>query len=186
MFKSFFLRIVASLIIALSLCGCVSTTAAGLKAYVDGADGYQFLYPIGWIQVDVKNANQGVDVVFRDLIERSENLSVVISQVDKNIKLEDLGSPSDVGYRFMQLVNQNPNSQIEAELIAAEKKEEKKQNYYLLEYRVKQPDGNYRHNIATVATKNGKLYTFNISTTEARWSQVENLFKTMAKSFSLS
>ncbi|HIK36829.1 MAG: photosystem II reaction center PsbP [Geminocystis sp.] len=185
MFKSFILRIVTPIIILLTLFGCVSPTA-GLKAYIDGADGYQFLYPNGWIQVNVKNASEGVDVVFRDLIERSENLSVVISQVDKNTKLEDLGSPSDIGYRFMQLVNQNPNSQIEAELIGAEKKEENLQNYYLLEYRVKQPNGSYRHNIAAVATKNGKLYTFNISTTEERWPQVETLFKTMAKSFSLS
>lgn len=182
------LKPIATLIIiifTITLFGCVSPTS-GLNPYVDGADGYKFLYPNGWMAVDVKNASEGVDVVFRDLIERSENLSVIISDISKDKSLEDLGSPTDVGYRFMQIVNQNSNNQIEADLISAEKREQNLDNYYLLEYRVKLPDNQYRHNLASVVTKNGKLYTFSISTTESRWQNVEKRFKTVAKSFTVT
>ena len=58
-----------------------SAGVSGLQSYVNTAQGYEFLYPNGWIPVDVKNASPGVDLVFRDLIERGENLSVVISDV---------------------------------------------------------------------------------------------------------
>lgn len=173
------------IIFTVTLFGCVSPTS-GLNPYVDGADGYKFLYPNGWMAVDVKNASEGVDVVFRDLIERSENLSVIISDISKDKSLEDLGSPTDVGYRFMQIVNQNSQNQIEADLISAEKREQNLDNYYLLEYRVKLPDNQYRHNLASVVTKNGKLYTFSLSTTESRWQNVEKRFKTVAKSFTVT
>ncbi|AFZ52192.1 photosystem II reaction center PsbP [Cyanobacterium aponinum] len=173
------------IILTVTLSACVSPTG-GLNPYVDGADGYKFLYPNGWMAVDVKEASEGVDVVFRDFIERSENLSVIISDVNKNMDLSDLGSPTDVGYRFMQIVNQDTNNQREAELISAEKREQNLEDYYLLEYKVKLGDNQYRHNLASVVTKNGKLYTFNISTTESRWENVENRFKTIVKSFTVT
>lgn len=173
------------IILTVTLSACVSPTG-GLNPYVDGADGYKFLYPNGWMAVDVKDASEGVDVVFRDFIERSENLSVIISDVNKNMDLSDLGSPTDVGYRFMQIVNQDTNNQREAELISAEKREQNLEDYYLLEYKVKLGDNQYRHNLASVVTKNGKLYTFNISTTESRWENVENRFKTIVKSFTVT
>ncbi|MBD2392855.1 photosystem II reaction center PsbP [Cyanobacterium aponinum UTEX 3222] len=173
------------IILTVTLSACVSPTG-GLNPYVDGADGYKFLYPNGWMAVDVKDASEGVDVVFRDFIERSENLSVIISDVNKDMDLSDLGSPTDVGYRFMQIVNQDTNNQREAELISAEKREQNLEDYYLLEYKVKLGDNQYRHNLASVVTKNGKLYTFNISTTESRWENVENRFKTIVKSFTVT
>lgn len=185
MLKSIATLIIIIFIFTVTLFGCVSPTS-GLNPYVDGADGYKFLYPNGWIAVDVKNSSEGVDVVFRDLIERSENLSVIISDISKDKNLEDLGTPTDVGYRFMQIVNQNPDNQREAELISAEKREQNLDDYYLLEYRVKLGDNQYRHNLASVVTKNGKLYTFNISTTESRWHNLENLFKTVVKSFTVT
>lgn len=147
------------IILTVTLSACVSPTG-GLNPYVDGADGYKFLYPNGWMAVDVKEASEGVDVVFRDFIERSENLSVIISDVNKNMDLSDLGSPTDVGYRFMQIVNQDTNNQREAELISAEKREQNLEDYYLLEYKVKLGDNQYRHNLASVVTKKWKTLYF--------------------------
>lgn len=167
------------------LSSCVSPTS-GLNPYVDGADGYRFLYPNGWMEVNVPKSSEGVDVVFRDFIEQGENLSVIISNIDKDTNLSDLGTPSDVGYRFMEKVNQNSDNGREAELISAEKREQNLIDYYLLEYRVKLGDNQYRHNLASVVTRNGKLYTFNISTTESRWESVASKFQTVVKSFSLS
>jgi photosystem II oxygen-evolving enhancer protein 2 len=173
------------IIFTITLTSC-SSALSGLQAYVDGIDGYQFLYPNGWMLVDVKTASQGVDVVYKDFLEPSENLSVIVSKIDQNKNLADLGTPTDVGYRFMQMVNENGSNGREAELVSAEKREQNLQDYYLLEYIVKLSNNKYRHNLASVATKNGKLYTFNISTTESRWQNVADLFKTVAKSFTLS
>ena len=183
MLKSLITIILITFTITLTSC---SSTLTGLQAYVDAIDGYQFLYPNGWISVDIKNASEGVDVVYKDFLEPSENLSVIVSKIDPNKNLADLGTPTDVGYRFMQMVNQDSANEREAELISAEKREQNLQDYYLLEYKVKLSNNQYRHNLASVATKNGKLYTFNISTTESRWQNVEDLFTTVAKSFSVS
>lgn len=183
MLKSLITIILITFTITLTSC---SSALSGLQAYVDAIDGYQFLYPNGWMSVDVKNASEGVDVVYKDFLEPSENLSVIVSKIDQNKNLADLGTPTDVGYRFMQMVNQDSANEREAELISAEKREQNLQYYYLLEYKVKLSNNQYRHNLASVATKNGKLYTFNISTTESRWQNVEDLFKTVAKSFSIS
>lgn len=183
MLKSLITIILITFTITLTSC---SSALSGLQAYVDAIDGYQFLYPNGWISVDIKNASEGVDVVYKDFLEPSENLSVIVSKIDPNKNLADLGTPTDVGYRFMQMVNQDSANEREAELISAEKREQNLQDYYLLEYKVKLSNNQYRHNLASVATKNGKLYTFNISTTESRWQNVEDLFTTVAKSFTVS
>jgi len=66
----------------------LSTPIAGLQGYTSGSQGYQFLYPKGWTQVDVKKV-AGVDVVFHDLIETSENLSVIINPIPDNKTLTD-------------------------------------------------------------------------------------------------
>ena len=183
MFKSLIASVL--IILSISLFGC-SIGVSGLQSYVDAGDGYEFLYPNGWIAVDVKDASEGVDVVFRDLVQRSENLSVIISEVNQEQNLENLGTPTEVGYRFMQMVNDSPNAEREAELIDAQKREAKAKNYYILEYEVTLPNNQARHNLASVVVDRGKLYTFNISTTENRWRVVKDLFKVVANSFTVS
>jgi photosystem II oxygen-evolving enhancer protein 2 len=182
MFKSL---IVTLLFIAtLTLSGC-SVGISNLQHYANAAKGYEFFYPNGWIEVNVQNASEGVDVVFRDLIQRTENLSVIISSVPENKTLTDLGTPTDVGYRFLKQVNNNPNANREAELIKAEARESNGKTYYTLEYQVKLPDNQERHDIASVAVSRGKLYTFNLSTDQKRWEKVKNLFETVVNSFSI-
>ncbi|NES80421.1 MAG: photosystem II oxygen evolving complex protein PsbP [Moorea sp. SIO2B7] len=182
MFKSFVVTLV--LILSLSLFGC-STGISGLQSYVDNTDGYKFLYPNGWIPVDVQEASEGVDVVFRDLVERTENLSVIISSVPENKTLESLGTPSEVGYRFLKSANAEPNSERQTEFITAQSHEVNGQTYYILEYEVKLPNNQERHNIASVAVSRGKLFTFNLSTSQSRWQTVEKLFNVVVNSFSI-
>ncbi len=183
MFKSFVTALL--LMLSLTFYGC-STGAGSLQSYVNASKGYQFLYPNGWIPVDVRNASEGVDIVYRDLIERSENLSVIISQIDRDKNLQDLGNATDVGYRFLKTVNQNPNSDRQADLIRAESRQVNDKTYYLLEYEVDLPNQQKRHDLASVAVSNGKLYTFNLSTSDRRWDKVKNLFEMVVKSFSVT
>ncbi len=185
-FKQGVKRAIATILV---LCCSVTLIACGngvgsLQPYTSGTYGYEFLYPNGWIPVNVGSSDSGVDVVFRDLVEYSENLSVIISDVPANKSLEDLGTPTDVGYRFMQEANQSSDRQ--PDLIRAENRtDDSGQTYYVLEYRVTLPNGQIRHDLATVAVKFGKLYTFNLSTLEQRWNDVEALFNAIVQSFKL-
>ena len=179
-----FKKLIAALlvIVSISLCSC-SSVLGGLQSYIDSAKGYEFLYPNGWVPVDVKGASEGVDLVFHDIVERSENLSVIISSVPNDKTLEELGTPSEVGYRFLKATNSNPNSNREAEFISAQSHEARGKTYYILEYEVKSPD--QRHNLASIAVSRGQLFTFNLSTRQRRWPKVEDRFRAIANSFTV-
>lgn len=168
--------------IACSLTSCASASAAGLKSYVDSVDGYEFLYPNGWLPVKVSS---GPDIVLHDLIEVTENVSVVINPVPEGKTLKDLGTPSQVGYKLSKSAIAPPDSGREAELVNAAMREVGGKNYYLLEYAVKLPSGQARHNLASVAVSRGKLLTLNASAPERRWKKVQKLFESVVDSFSV-
>ena len=183
MFKSFFAGLLIILSLAVSSC---SAGVSGLQSYVDTSKGYEFLYPNGWIPVSLgASARKSVDVVFRDLVERTENLSVIINEVPDGKTLEDLGTPSEVGYRLLKAINKAPNSDVEAEFLRAESREAKDKTYYLLEYEENLPDQEARHNIASVSVSRGKIFTFSLSTPERRWESVKDAFEVAAKSFTV-
>lgn len=168
------------LLVSLTLSSC-TTGVSGLKSYVDSIDGYEFLYPNGWLPVKVSN---GPDVVLHDIIERTENVSVVVSSVPEGQTLADLGTPGEVGYKLQKNAIAPPDSGREAELVNAETRESGNKTYYLLEYAVKLPN-QARHNFASVAVSRGKLYTFNASTTEQRWDKMHKTLEQVVKSFSV-
>lgn len=174
-------KLAAIFLIVLCLSGCISGVSS-LKSYVDSLDGYEFLYPNGWISVNVSN---GPDVVFHDLIETTENISVVISEVPQGKTLADLGTPSEVGYKLAKNAIAPPDSGREAELVNVDKLETDTKTYYLLEYAVKLPNQQQRHNLASVAVSRGKLFTFNASTPERRWTKVKPTLDAVVKSFTV-
>ena len=49
------IALILLLVLSFSLSNSDVAVAAGLKSFVDSADGYQFLYPNGWLQVKVAN-----------------------------------------------------------------------------------------------------------------------------------
>ena len=178
-------KVIGSLILALAMVcqlNVMPVQAAGLQGYIDTSDGYKFLYPNGWVAV---KTTKGADIIFHDLIESSENVSVVISQVDKDKKLSDLGTANDVGYKLGTNAIAPPGSGREAQLVSAEAKESKGKTYYFLEYDVKSATG-LRHNIASVVVSRGKLFTFNASTTDRRWGKMKQVFSEVVASFSVA
>ena len=183
MFKSFCAGLLIILSLVITSC---STGVSGLQSYVNTSKGYEFLYPNGWIPVTLgASARKTVDLVYRDLIERTENLSVIINDVPDGKTLEDLGTPSEVGYRLLKVINSTPDSEREAEFIRAEARENRDKKYYLLEYEEEVPEQGSRHNIASVAVSRGKIFTFNLSTPERRWDSVKDTFEVAAKSFTV-
>ncbi len=182
MFKS--LGMIFLTLISLTLMSC-SVGLSGLQSYVDATDGYQFLYPSGWVGADVRQSAAGVDVIFRDLIEPSENLSVIISDVSKDKSLGDLGSPTEVGFYLLKQMNNNTEAGRKVDLINAESRDLEGKIYYTLEYQVTLPNQQERHNLASIAVSRGKLFTFNLSTVQKRWDKVKSLFETSVNSFSV-
>lgn len=176
-------RIAALLLIVLSVsltsCTAVSATT-GLNRYSDSTDGYQFLYPNGWVEAKVKG---GPDIVFRDLIQDTENVSVVISEVADGKTLEELGTPGEVGYQLSKKAIAPEGSGRVAELVDAQSTESNGKTYYILEYEVQLPNRK-RHNLTSVVVSRGKLLTFNLSTSEQRWNKLKPLFKQVVSSFS--
>ncbi|MGF1494073.1 MAG: photosystem II reaction center PsbP [Microcoleaceae cyanobacterium] len=175
-------RFIASLLVVLSLAltSCVAT-GGGLKSYVDTADGYEFLYPNGWLPVKVTG---GPDVVFHDMIEQTENVSVVISPIPDSKTLQELGTPSEVGYKLSKNAIAPEGSGRQAELVNAEERETNGKTYYMLEYAVELPT-QQRHDLAAVAVGRGRLLTLNISTSEQRWQKNHQQLEQVARSFSV-
>jgi photosystem II oxygen-evolving enhancer protein 2 len=58
-------------------------------------------------------------------------------------------------------------------------------NYYMFEYAVERMQGEPRHDLVTVSTNRGNLYTLNISSPERRWERVKDLFVRVSKSFAI-
>jgi photosystem II oxygen-evolving enhancer protein 2 len=176
------ITLILLLVFSFSLSSPGVADAAGLKSFVDSADGYQFSYPNGWLQVKVAD---GPDVVFHDLIEVSENVSVVISPVPPGKTLPELGSPSEVGYKLGKAALAPVDSGRTAELINAVQREVNGKMYYFLEYEVKLPNQEERHNISSVAVSRGKLFTFNASLPQRRWQKLQPMIDEVVSSFTV-
>ena len=79
------------------LCPCPCSPAAAPKGFnpvVDQTDNYQFLYPFGWQEVSVSAA----DVVFKDVVEPLESVSVTITDTDKG-DISEFGDIAEVRRR---------------------------------------------------------------------------------------
>lgn len=178
-----FKRLVAMLavVIAVALTGCSNSPSSGLTSYTDSYDGYRFLYPNEWIEMDASNL--APDVVLHDLIEQSENLTVIMNPVAAGETLEDLGTPTEVGYELSKRAIAPEGSDRVAELVDAQaRQDEDGKTYYILEYAVTLPDQR-RHNIASIAISRGQLFTLNVSTTERRWQNIQDKLRIVARSF---
>lgn len=168
------------LVTALILQGCVGA-GAGLQAYTDSYDGYRFLYPTGWTEVKVSG---NADVVFHDIVNETENISVVISDVPEGQTLKNLGTPTEVGYKLSKSINAMAGDDRDVELVNAIEVDRAGEPYYILEYIADLPSG-VRHNLASVVVRRNKLFTFNASTEESRWEKVADLLKQSVASFSV-
>jgi photosystem II oxygen-evolving enhancer protein 2 len=168
------------LMLALALVGC-SAAAAGLNSFSSPDGRYAFLYPTGWTRVQMSG---GPQVVFHDLINSDETLSLVVSEVNAANDLEALGSAVAVGEKLRRVVIAPEGSGRSAELVEARERVQQGRTFYDLEYAVHLADRD-RHELATVVMDRGRLYTFAASTNELRWPRVKELFERVIGSFNL-
>ena len=172
--------LVGALVVCGGLAGC-SAAAAGLNPFQSPDGRYAFLYPTGWTRVAVTT---GPQVVFHDLINSDETLSLVISDVNPANELASLDGARAVGEKLGRIVIAPEGSGRQAELVEAVERQDGSHTFYDLEYAVHLADRD-RHELATVVVDRGRLYTLAASTNEARWPKVESLFHQVITSFTL-
>ena len=77
--------------LCLTLSACSGGLNAGLEAYQSPDGRYAFLFPTGWTRVKVDG---GPEIIYHDLINSNETLSLVISDVNKAVSYTHLTLPT--------------------------------------------------------------------------------------------
>lgn len=152
--------------------------AAGKKGFEpvkDQQDGYQFVYPFGWQEVTVS----GQDVVYKDVIEPLESVSVSMIPTEKK-SIEEYGGVKEVSYTLVRKVLTGSNQEVK--LINSEVRETDGRKYYDFEFTASTPRYT-RHACVSVTVGNGKFYTLETGANERRWKKMEDKAKTIVKSF---
>ena len=107
---------------------------------------------------------------------------MVVSNVNKEIDLEQLGSPTEVGQTLIDKVIAPEGSGRTVLLVNANKREASNHVFYDLEYQLNINEQD-RHELATVVIDRGTLYTFAVGTNEDRWNKVDKMFDNVIESF---
>ena len=158
------------------LAALAEKTPKGFVGLRDKGDGYQFFYPFGWQEVSIP----GQDIVYKDVIEPLESISVSLIDTDK-ASIADYGDVTEVCYTLADKVLTAPNQTVE--LIQAKEDEFEGVKYYNMEFKVTAT--NYsRHALAAITVNNGKFYTLLTGCNERRWKKVAPKLKDMVGSFS--
>ena len=167
------------IMLCFTLSACSGGLNAGLEAYQSPDGRYAFLYPTGWTRVKVDG---GPEIIYHDLINSNETLSLVVSDVNKEVDLEQLGNPNEVGQTLIDKVIAPEGSGRSVILVDAKKRESSNHIFYDLEYQLNLNEQE-RHELATVVIDRGTLYTFAVGTNEDRWSKVDGMFNNVIESF---
>lgn len=149
----------------------------GFNPVQDLNDNYQFLYPFGWQEVTVT----GADVVYKDVVEPLESVSVTITPTDKTDIIE-FGDIADVANTLATEVLTPPGQEVA--IVATNQRETNGHTYYEFEYTAKTPRYT-RHSLAVVVANDGKFYTLTTGANERRWGKMKDKLQTTIKSFSL-
>ena len=139
------------IILCITLNSCGGGINAGLEAYQSPDGRYAFLYPTGWTRVKVEG---GPEIIYHDLINSNETLSLVVSDVNNEVDLEQLGTPLEVGQTLIDKVIAPTGSGRSVKLVDA-----------------------------NVVIDRGTLYTFAVGTNEERWNKVYGMFNNVIESF---
>ncbi|KAK9805465.1 hypothetical protein WJX73_010781 [Symbiochloris irregularis] len=144
----------------------------------DANDGYEFGYPLGWQEVSVK----GQDVVYKDIIEPLESVSVSIAKTDK-ASIDEFGPLGEVALTLASKVLSPPKQEVK--ILNVKKREDNGRLYYEFEFASK-ANTYIRHALAAVTIGNGKFYTLATGANEKRWDKMKERLEDVVASFQVS
>ncbi|KAF4360908.1 hypothetical protein G4B88_016068 [Cannabis sativa] len=116
------------------------------------------------------------------------NVSVIVSPVSLDFKIEAFGGPNEVGETIVRTITgSGKRPEVKGTLVKSNLREDSVRNiaYYELEFRVESPSFR-RHNVAVCCVRNGRLFTLNAQAPESAWPEVKLDFQRIAQSFSLT
>lgn len=116
------------------------------------------------------------------------NVSVIVSPVPLDFRIEAFGGPKEVGEAIIRTITgSSRRPDVKAMLLKSNLRGDslRKLNYYELEFRVESPSFQ-RHNVCVCCAENGRLYTLNAQAPESIWHEVKEDFYKIATSFSLT
>ncbi|PON59898.1 PsbP family [Parasponia andersonii] len=186
----------------------------GYNRCIDTNEGFEFIYPASWVgdqrllyraaerkefersldppplhnNAKSRNINEPV-VAFGPPGTNGElNVSVIVSPVPLDFKIEEFGGPKEVGEAIVRTITgSGKRPEVKGTLVESTLREDsiRNVNYYKLEFRVESPSFR-RHNVAVCCARSGKLYTLNAQAPESAWPRVKLDFQRIAESFSLT
>ena len=147
----------------------------------DQQDAYQFAYPFGWQEVQV----EGQDVVFKDVIEPLESVSVNMVPTDK-ADITEFGDVKEVTFTLADKVLTSPRQEVN--LVAASQRVVDGRPYYDFEFTARSggAGGYTRHAAGSVTVANGKFYTLVTGSNEKRWGRMSGKVARVVQSFTVS
>ncbi|KAL8171743.1 hypothetical protein V2J09_023547 [Rumex salicifolius] len=188
----------------------------GYNRYFQTNEGFEFIYPANWagdqtllyraaeklaqqrtldlIPSDSKPANQRRRNVNEPVVAFGPpgstgelNVSVVVSPVPLDFRIEAFGGAEEVGEAILRTITGRGRSDLKATLLraAVRRDPEKEVSYYELEFKVESPTFR-RHNVAVCCARGRRLYTLNAQAPESSWPEVKTDFYAISDSFNLT
>lgn len=187
----------------------------GYSRCIQPDEGFEFIYPATWVADQTllyraaeraeqersldplpinsnkrrkRNVNEPV-IAFGPPGSTGElNVSVIVSPVSPDFRIEAFGGPKEVGEAIIRTITASTRRpDVRATLLRTNLRGDslKNINYYELDFRVESPSFQ-RHNVTVCCAQNGRLYTLNAQAPESAWQEVKEDFYNIAASFSLT
>ncbi|KAK7269347.1 hypothetical protein RIF29_22072 [Crotalaria pallida] len=187
----------------------------GYSRCIDTREGFEFIYPANWVGDQTllyraakrRELEQSLDPPpINDNVRRRSNISepvvafgppgstgelnvsVIVSPVSQDFKIEAFGSAEEVGEAVIRTVTgSGQRAEVKGTLIKSSLRQDSLTNakYYELEFKVETPSFR-RHNVSVCCARGGRLFTLNAQAPESAWPGLKSDFYRIAHSFSLT
>jgi photosystem II oxygen-evolving enhancer protein 2 len=164
--------------VATNVGGNVGPAAAisGMNSTKDTREGFEFLYPVGWQEVQV----DGQAAVFKDIIEPLESVALNVYPTQRS-SVSEIGTAEEVANTLVGKALTAPGSAAKV-LATSERTDKDGHLYYQFEF-VTKTKSYERHALTVVTITQGKFYTLTTGSSEKRWNKMQDRLKATVGSF---
>jgi len=151
---------------------------SGMNAVKDTREGYEFLYPVGWQEIQV----DGQQAVYKDIIEPLESVALNVYPTQRK-SVSEIGTPDEVAKTLVGKALTAPGAQAKV-LATSERTDKDGHLYYQFEF-VTKTKSYERHALTVVTVTQGKFYTLTTGASEKRWSKMKERLSATVGSFNV-
>jgi len=151
---------------------------SGMNAVKDTREGYEFLYPVGWQEIQV----DGQQAVYKDIIEPLESVALNVYPTQRE-SVRDIGTPDEVAKTLVGKALTAPGAQGKV-LATSERTDKDGHLYYQFEF-VTKTKSYERHALTVVTVTQGKFYTLTTGSSEKRWNKMKERLAATVGSFNV-